>query len=245
MDFVESEKFTDEQKNSLEKIRCWNNSPSFKSFIQDIDPRWSVSLYLGPDAKVDRQISEGQLMEIKNLICNIRDIYTTRQFEENQKRLAKEQHEKEEKDRRERQKYEEKLKKDGADEERAKVQAELDQLWDDLEYEREKNCYKRKEGRKVQDLNSVSDSDSIIHINTFTCYFPVEEIKHELEPEPEPKPVIIPKEVSISKEVKNERPGIIKKTLAGAVIGSAIGAGPIPWVIVSFVKGVVDEIMEE
>ncbi|GBC06588.1 hypothetical protein RclHR1_06940005 [Rhizophagus clarus] len=110
---LKSERFTDEQRNTLDVIRtflgkdarnniivvfthanpdqikyrdrmqkAWENIPHFNSFIRDINSRWIVA----PNPynfDVDGQISEDRLVEIKDLISNIREIFTTRQLEEN------------------------------------------------------------------------------------------------------------------------------------------------------------------
>lgn len=93
---------------SPDQIKCkdkmrmaWSDVPLFSSFIQDIEFRWSVS----PDPHHlddDRQISEERLMEIKTFISNIREIYTTRQLEENLERQKEAKRLKEEEERRRR-----------------------------------------------------------------------------------------------------------------------------------------------
>ncbi|CAB5395295.1 unnamed protein product [Rhizophagus irregularis] len=129
---LKKERFTDEQRNTLkeigtflgkdatnniivvfshaspDQIKCkdkmrmaWSDVPLFSSFIQDIEFRWSVS----PDPHHlddDRQISEERLMEIKTFISNIREIYTTRQLEENLERQKEAKRLKEEEERRRR-----------------------------------------------------------------------------------------------------------------------------------------------
>ncbi|CAB4376225.1 unnamed protein product [Rhizophagus irregularis] len=129
---LKKERFTDEQRNTLkeigtflgkdatnniivvfshaspDQIKCkdkmrmaWRDVPLFSSFIQDIEFRWSVS----PDPHHlddDRQISEERLMEIKTFISNIREIYTTRQLEENLERQKEAKRLKEEEERRRR-----------------------------------------------------------------------------------------------------------------------------------------------
>ncbi|RGB38143.1 AIG1 family-domain-containing protein [Rhizophagus diaphanus] len=169
---LKKERFTDEQRNTLkeigtflgkdatnniivvfshaspDQIKCkdkmrmaWSDVPLFSSFIQDIEFRWSVS----PDPHHLDDDSEERLTEIKIFIRNIREIYITRQLEENLERQKESKRLKEEEERRKKEEYEKKPKED--------AMRELK-----LEYERRREEERREKELGIFEMAAVGAS---------------------------------------------------------------------------------------
>jgi hypothetical protein len=138
LNFTEAKRFTAEQKNVLNGLRtflgeeaihhiiaifshatklqisnrdimrrAWNEL--VRSFINDIDNRWGISLnsdYHSPDDPIHK----ARLGEIKAFIGGIRGVYVTEQLEKSRKKHEESLRRKEEEEKKARKEYEEKLK---------------------------------------------------------------------------------------------------------------------------------------
>ncbi|PKC03163.1 P-loop containing nucleoside triphosphate hydrolase protein [Rhizophagus irregularis] len=154
-------RFTDEQKDALNRIRNFlgkdatNNiisvlsradkdqtedrsimqsdwNQSFRSFIQGIGNRWGIS----PNPEIfpaGEETHKVRLGEIKNLISSIQGVYTTEQHEKCQREQAEARRRKEEDEKRAKREHDEKLKEDARREAERAHQREFNQMRQEYE----------------------------------------------------------------------------------------------------------------